>query len=310
MTATFKIERDASSKQNTDLLVSLTVAGTAILGLDYSVSGALSFTDTSATVIILANELFTEIIITPLTDIELENSETVILTVVSTANTYVAGTDATATFTILDKPVIQNTVLLLHFDENTSVDSSFNPVDFYSPDFINVRADAKFGAGNFHTWDGSIKIGYTPKLANLLTGNMCIELWVSNKIFEYSSIAYIFEAPTYFLFKIFKHKTFQFQFLDGLGDFLTATVTLTSTPIHVALTKENDTYRLFFNGILQTTVVKLNPPIDNFDPDIHRYKIGQHNNVTDGLYFDEMRITRNDPVYTANFTPPTIPFTV
>lgn len=307
--AVVTISRSVTSLLSSPLEINLSIGGTAIYGVDYTVTGADVFSLSSAVVIIPANLLEVNLILNTIPNTVTESNRTVIINLINPLNTTV--NNSSVTWAIIDDDVaIVNTVLLLHFDEDGFIDSSPNPVEFFSPTFSYLRPDAKFGVGNFHTWDGSMKIGYAPKLANLLTGDMCIELWVSNKIFEYFSEAYIFSVPTCFIFKIVSHRNFEFQFLDGLGSFLTARTTLTSVPIHVALTKENDTYRIFFNGILQSTAIKANPPIDRFDPNSDRYKIGQHYNVTNGLFFDELRITRNDAVYTSNFTPPIAAFTI
>lgn len=116
---TFTIARDNSSQVNTALTVNLSVGGTATFGVDYTVSGAATFTGTDASVVIPAGALSAAIVVIPVPDLILEPNETVILSIVPTAGVSQVGVNASAVATILNDdvgdPLFNNVVLLLPF---------------------------------------------------------------------------------------------------------------------------------------------------------------------------------------------------
>jgi hypothetical protein len=116
-TSTFTITRDNTTALGNPLTIDLTVGGTATFGVDYTVSGATTFTTTTASVVIPAGALNATIIITTTEDLVFEADETVILSVVPSPGILQAGANTSATLTILnDDANLVPSLILLHFD--------------------------------------------------------------------------------------------------------------------------------------------------------------------------------------------------
>jgi hypothetical protein len=115
MPFTYTITRDSTVESVNPLVVNLTVSGTATFGVDYTQTGADSFTTTSATVTIPANSLSKDIVITPVADAIFESDETIILTILPTFGASQIGSNPSATATITNDDVnnLANVVLLL-----------------------------------------------------------------------------------------------------------------------------------------------------------------------------------------------------
>ncbi len=74
-----------------------------------------------------------------------------------------------------------------------------------------------------------------------------------------------------------------------------------NTWTHIAVTKDDNVWRLFVNGVLEATVTNtLNITTNSAEPCI----------IGNGFcgYIDELRVRRGEAVYTATFTPPVAPF--
>jgi Concanavalin A-like lectin/glucanases superfamily len=116
---TFTVTRDNTSFLNNPLTVDLIVGGTATFGVDYTVSGAATFTTTTASVVIPAGALSAAIVVTPVPDLIFEPDETVILSIVPTVGASQVGINASATGTILNDdaappdPLFANVALLM-----------------------------------------------------------------------------------------------------------------------------------------------------------------------------------------------------
>jgi hypothetical protein len=83
--------------------------------------------------------------------------------------------------------------------------------------------------------------------------------------------------------------------------------TLTNgTWTHVALSRQGTTYRLFFNGVQESSITTAS----GADISNSYLYIGSNNTGTEAFkgYLDEIRVTRGIARYTAAFTPPTGPF--
>jgi hypothetical protein len=101
MSFIFTVTRDNTIEAANPLTVDILVGGTATFGVDYTVSGALSFTTTAASVLIPANALSANIVVTPIADTASEVNETVILTIVPVAEVSQLGVNSVATATIV-----------------------------------------------------------------------------------------------------------------------------------------------------------------------------------------------------------------
>jgi hypothetical protein len=98
-----------------------------------------------------------------------------------------------------------------------------------------------------------------------------------------------------------------------LGANLLSTSTVTnSTWTHVAVTRQGNTFRLFLNGIIESTAT-ITRPIDNGgNQPLYIGRASPSDTGFDGFYgfIDEIRISKGYALYTQNFTPPTEPFTL
>jgi len=75
---------------------------------------------------------------------------------------------------------------------------------------------------------------------------------------------------------------------------------------HLAITRQGNTYRFFFNGVLTNTITDSTPVFDGTAPitvGLESVNLSQF-----GGYFDELRVTSGVARYTSNFTPPAAPF--
>jgi hypothetical protein len=104
------ITRANTSELYRPLVVNLAVSGTATFNTDYTVLGASSFTATTASVTIPANETFKTITLSSVADTVIELDETVILTIVPTAG--VSSGNGSVTWNILNDEIF-NVVLLM-----------------------------------------------------------------------------------------------------------------------------------------------------------------------------------------------------
>jgi Concanavalin A-like lectin/glucanases superfamily len=117
-TFTFTVTRDSTTEVANPLTVNLSVGGTATFGVDYTVSGAASFTSTTASVIIPGGATSATIVATVVPDAIVEPNETIILTTVPASGVSILGVNPAATATILNDdvggdPLFASVVLLL-----------------------------------------------------------------------------------------------------------------------------------------------------------------------------------------------------
>jgi hypothetical protein len=119
MSFTFTVTRNNTTEIANPLTVNLSVGGTATFGVDYTVSGAASFTATTASLTIPANSTSATIVATQIPDTIVEPNETIILTIIPTPGVSILGANPAATATILNDdvgtsdPLFADVVLLL-----------------------------------------------------------------------------------------------------------------------------------------------------------------------------------------------------
>lgn len=117
--ATFIITRNSTSLLSNPLTLNFAVSGTATYNVDYTVSGADSFSATAAVVIIPANQTQKTLTIAPVPDTTIEGDETVILTFVPENGVSVAGVNPSATLTIVnDDNINQSLTYVSNGDAN------------------------------------------------------------------------------------------------------------------------------------------------------------------------------------------------
>jgi len=206
-------------------------------------------------------------------------------------------------------PQFTSVSLLLHGEGNTIVDSSGSP-KIITPvgQAATSTAEKKFGDRSI-AFDGTgdgLSVAGMPIFG---TRDFTVEYWVYNtrsspsRYFIGSSgdvntaggIGIFWQADNQFIVRI-----------NGLGGVeIFATPHALSEWVHVAVTRQNTTVRLFFNGTLAGSVTK--------EGNITRAIAALGYQTLSGAYdmqgyLDEVRITDGVARYTANFTRPPAPF--
>ncbi len=98
LTCTFTMNTPASG----NVSINFSVGGTATFGTDYTQTGAASFTSTSGTITLPNGSTSVTLTLDPSPDVVLEPNETIIITAVSVASVYDAGSPSAATLTIIN----------------------------------------------------------------------------------------------------------------------------------------------------------------------------------------------------------------
>lgn len=203
-------------------------------------------------------------------------------------------------------------VMLLHFDgthgSTTFTDSSSLNHTFSVRNGTPIisTAQSKFGGSSLYL-NGTSAIK-TPDNADyeLGTDDFTIEFFIRQTIANNSR---------YVLAKWLSGNSYQFYigstqkvagYALGIG-----TSSTTSLPVdewvHIAFVRQPTTLKLYFNGVLEATSA-VNPASGVSDGTADLVIGGWHNGSSGFTgYIDELRISKT-AVYTANFTPPTAPF--
>jgi hypothetical protein len=307
-TSTVTITRNTTSQLSNPLTVNFTVAGTAVFGTDYTVSGANTFTTTAGSIIIPANQTQASLVITTVADTVVETDETVIITINPTAG--VSSGTGSVTYTITNDDVAAVTVLLLHFNgiNNSTVftDSSASPatVTQNSIDAVLDTTNKKFGTASLKMTATGVVIQNCTKLDNFANGDFTIQTSLrfpgnaAGKDFNiYKDIGYI----------TFRINSINFIFVEiGATAVISyASFTTSSTFRHIALTKSGNTYRLFIEGVLVDSATNAVVPV----PSNSTFKQISGDGTTSVSHnIDEYKITKGLAEYTANFIPPPASF--
>jgi hypothetical protein len=96
------------------------------------------------------------------------------------------------------------------------------------------------------------------------------------------------------------------------SNLLSANTVTNSTWTHVAVTRQGNTFRLFLNGIVESTAT-ITRPIDNGgNQPLYIGRASSSDSGFEGFYgfIDEIRVSKGYALYTQNFVPPTTPFTL
>lgn len=204
-------------------------------------------------------------------------------------------------------PITEGMVLLLHFDgENGS--SNFK--DECNHDII-VNGNAVistntsvFGGSSFKNATGGspysqISTLDAPELH--LTGDFTIQLWVN---LTANTSAFLFGKGV----SVVQHYAGKLYVqVESQVYFLTIPFGVYGTWKHFALTKQGSTWRIFLDGKLLQTATNAK----GFGDNNSAFTIGNNMAITnvplDG-YIDEFMVDNSRAMYTANFTPPVVPF--
>lgn len=211
------------------------------------------------------------------------------------------------------------TALLLHANgtNNSTVftDSSANPVTI-TPSGNAVISTAQFKFGSASALFDGIGDYLTVPASNktALSGNFTIEAFVYQTstpnsyptIFSRNGSVWS-SANDWGLYS--KHLSYPNKYSFWLYGYNSSAAMLVSTTdavlntwVHIAVSKQGNTWRLFVNGNLESTVTS---SVEMTTNSIEQMTIGYNF----AGYIDEIRARRLEAIYTANFTPPTAELT-
>lgn len=208
-----------------------------------------------------------------------------------------------------------NTVLLLHNDGNngstTFLDASLNhfPMAANAGGVIST-AQSKFGGASgafFGTNDSVITpdaVGLTP------SGDYTIDFWAFPTALVggtfYGALHKGFNGPYWFYIDSAGGWRF-FASSTGVSWDIAANVSIgaasVSTWQHIAVSRSGNTYRLFNNGVQQSTFSNSSTPFQNTSP----FEVGNTGGTPFQGYIDEARFS-NVARWTAGFSPPSTPY--
>jgi len=225
-----------------------------------------------------------------------------------------------------EDPYFYSNSLLLYGDgadaSTAIVDSSSNAhaVTVYGDAQISTN-QSKFGGSSLY-FDGSGDYLGLPSSSQFATGtsDFTIECWyypVSKvtaypRIFQVGTAAWGTSDNWSFLDR---HNSAPTKFawacvnLGGNSLLLTSTTTVTDNVwYHVAVTRSGSTFRMFINGIQESTYTNSGAVTTSASTGAWVASAAGANDSTGHAHIDDLRFTKGVARYTANFTPPTGPF--
>lgn len=209
---------------------------------------------------------------------------------------------------------IREVSLLLHGNgtngSTTITDSSLTPKTVTAVGNAQIStAQSKFGGASLLFNGNGDGISVTSATAfSFGTGDFTVELWV--KFNSVSGSPNIFDmrstdpqaAPNLYVF----NSKIYLWFL-ALNRIVGTTILNTSSFYHIALARNAGSLKLFLNGTQEGATYATTEAIVSTIFTAGCPSQGPFINFLDG-YIDDLRITKGVARYTANFTPPTLPF--
>ncbi|MDY0781028.1 T9SS type A sorting domain-containing protein [Tenacibaculum sp. IB213877] len=160
---TFSLNSPAAS----DITINFSVAGTATYSSDYTVTGASSFTSSEGSIVIPSGTSSSQLILTPINDINLETTEDVLLTI-TTGIDYDGGSPGAATVSITNDDADDSEAKLAIIGINHESPSSMSLVAMNN---IDANSTFYFIRNQFNKETLSFQTGGKYKL---ITPNTCI----------------------------------------------------------------------------------------------------------------------------------------
>lgn len=209
-----------------------------------------------------------------------------------------------------DDPYYSQVAALLHFNgANGSTSFLDSKSNTWSAGGDAQISDSQSKWGESLYLDGSGDYITTNDASNFDFGtdDFTVECWVyltgSGDRTLYSAIS----GSTGLTFRITPAGYLQYLYGGGLNTNTGSTTVTSSTWVHVALSRESGTARLFVDGVLDTSF-SASESLTSLGSTV---VIGKHRNLSQDYfsgYIDEYRVTKGVARYTASFTPPASPF--
>jgi hypothetical protein len=296
------------------LTISFTVGGTATYNVDYTVSGAASFSTTVGSVTIGIGQTSATMVMTPVPDSTPEADETIILTPIASPGVFVIGSGSnwTGTITNDDTDASFSSVVLLLQPVGADNSTAFVDLSSYARTITTI-GDTKI-LGNRASFDGSgdnLSAASSTALA-MDSGDFTIELifttsqtssypaFLSRRDSSFGSGSWAFYASD----GTGKINIFWADFSGSAPILAASAATNDGTQHHVAWVRSGTTHTLFVDGVSVATATS-----SASMPDISFPLIigGEASTARDYAgTIKGLRITKGVARYSASFTPPSL----
>ena len=219
---------------------------------------------------------------------------------------------------IFQYKVGQPPILLMHADNNYDDASYVDRVLTTNNGTLAFSTTSKFGSHSldFNPNNAYLSSPYTADLCPRTATTWSVDAWINvadynNKIYPAGGqpnmigIMWPTGAANDWSFGITNTGVVRFYYYNGSPQYVTGTTPVgTSQWVHIAVTKDSNNYRVFRDGNLEATAGDAaGTTFCGTDLILGAYR----SNYFTGLV-DEVRITRDIPVWTTNFTPSTSPY--
>lgn len=205
-------------------------------------------------------------------------------------------------------------LLLMHFDGTnggtTFTDSSRFARSVTASGNVNISTgQKKFGtASAYFDGAGDFIYGSYSNLA-LGAGDFTVDFWIyptearDQSLFETRIRGGAASQPNSIAIFMVSSRAIQLQLTSGGGN--TTTLVTLNTWTHIALVRSGTTMKLYINGVSSLTVTS------SLDFGVQGLTIGVSADAAGPYYkgyYDELRMLKGVAAWTANFTPPTVPY--
>ena len=254
----FTATRTAGDDINIPISIPFTVGGTAAFCIDYTVTGATTFSATSGSLTIPAGQLSATMVVSTVTDTALESDETIVLTPQPQEGVWVAAggswsatilnDDAAAT----NDPQFASVGLLLHLDTNFA-DSSSLGLTVTNTNTTISTAQKQWGAGSAQFNGSSSQVALpTNAIFNRGTGDFCWEMWVNLDTGAGTVERNILKAPSGANGLSISSSRRLLWWVDGVGNIIPGTPAqlAEATWHHIAISRSGSATTVWLNGAL------------------------------------------------------------
>ena len=212
-------------------------------------------------------------------------------------------------------PPIGNTVSLLHLN---GPDGSKAIVDETGRAWTAVGAaeldtsQSKFGGSSLLVSGGYIYTANSPDFY-LESGDFTLEFWHRPSVLDSRKFLCgkgdVGAENIRCFTEITAARTFSFATgsVGALVSITGTTVLSAGQWVHLAVTKQGATWRIFVNGVKEGEVVN-SILLSDWNSPFFLGRVGQYAGLYASGHFDEFRVTKGEALYTSNFTPPSGPF--